>query len=363
MKAVRCAACGETTSVPGCPFCGADLFPDTIEAIDREARAADGDQTLSDRDQTASDQDQTWSDHDQAGSDRDQRNADEDQRAADAVFASGGDEATYRRGSLARQHAGQDRAAVAMLRDETAAERLRTGDKRDRDALIRDQNADARDALAGLHDLQDDEHASREAIMARAARDRARAAADRAKAADDRIQAAADRDTAARERAENHRFQAELASSLELARKDHATGAWTRGFGLEEVARELRRAHRTDSTLVLALVDIDGFRQVSDTAGRLAGDELLQLVGETVFAFVRPYDVIVRYGGDELLCAMSDLGLPEAKQRFGAIAAALKAASNQSITVGLARAETGDDLQGLIDRAESSLLEGRRSGT
>jgi diguanylate cyclase (GGDEF)-like protein len=361
MKAVRCTACGEATDIPGCPSCGADLLPDGVRAIfELEAMAVDRDQTGSDEDQTGSDQDQTWSDHDQASSDRDQRNADSDQLAADEDLAAGGDAVAYRRSALARQHAGQDRAAVAALRDETAAARLRTAEKRDGDALIRDRNADARDELARLHDLQDDQHASRDAILARAARDRARAAADRAKAAEDRAQAAADRDTAARERAESYRFQAELASSLEVATKDQLTGAWTRGFGLNELARELKRAQRTGSELVLGFIDVDGLKRVNDADGHLAGDELLQLLGATVHAFVRPYDVVMRYGGDELLCAMPNVRLPEARHRFESIAAALKEATSHSITIGIAEAQAGDSLQDLIARADGALRAARR---
>ena len=323
--------------------------------------AVDRAQTLSDEDQTASDQDQTWSDHDQASSERDQRSANEDQHAADEDYAAGGDAVTYRRSALARQHAGQDRAAVATLRDETAAARLHQAEKRDRDALIRDRNADARDELARLQDLPADTYATREAVVSRAARDRARAAADRAKAADDRATAAADRDTAARERADAFRFQADLAGSLELASKDQLTGAWVRGFGLREIARELTRARRTETTLVLAFIDVDGLKQVNDADGHLAGDELLQLLGVTVYAFVRPYDVVVRYGGDELLCAMPSVRVPEATKRFESIAAALSAASNHSITFGLAEAQAGDSLQDLIARADIALLAARDS--
>src|SRR5206468_3734453 len=80
------------------------------------------------------------------------------------------------------------------------------------------------------------------------------------------------------ERAEALRSRTESAASLKLAKTDELTGAWTRKFGLEEVSRELERAHRTGATLVLAFVDVDGLKQVNDTRGHLAGDALLKLV-------------------------------------------------------------------------------------
>jgi diguanylate cyclase (GGDEF)-like protein len=252
---------------------------------------------------------------------------------------------------------------VAGLREETAAERLLTAEDRDQAAALRDRGAEGRDRLARLHDLQNDADASREDIILRAKRDRARAAADRAKAADDRTRAAADRQEAARERAEAVRSRTEAAASLRLAATDGLTGAWTRKFGLEEISRELERAHRTGGRLVVAFIDVDGLKEVNDSQGHLAGDGLLQLLGETVRANVRPYDVIVRYGGDELVCAMPNLNAPEARARFEKIAAALTAVdAEHSVTFGLAEAEPDDSLHGLIARADADLLEARRPG-
>jgi diguanylate cyclase (GGDEF)-like protein len=353
-KVVRCSACGEASDVPSCPVCGTELIPGAVD---------DRDQTASERDQTASDQDQTWSDHDQTASESDQRSADEDQDAADDDLAAGGNAMTHHRSALARKRSSHDRAAVSALRDESGAARLRTAEDRDRAAALRDRGAQGRDELARLHDLEDDTDASPEDILFRAKRDRARAAADRAKAADDRARSAADREAAAAERAQALRNRAELADNLKLAATDELTGAWTRKFGLEEIARELERAQRTGAALVLAFVDVDGLKHVNDSEGHLAGDALLKLVGETLRASVRPYDLIVRYGGDELICATSNLRAPGATARFERIAAALAAVNAEhSITVGLAEAEPAESLQDLIARADADLLEARRSG-
>src|SRR5664280_730017 len=251
-----------------------------------------------------------------------------------------------------------DLDAVSFLRDEGAAARLRTAEDRDQAAALHDRRAERRDALARLDDLQDDADVSRDDILLRAASDRARSAADRVTAADDRALAAADREEAASERAEALRDHSKSADSLKLA----MTGVWTGRFGLESVSRELERAHRTGAPLVLAFIDVDGLKQVNDSQGHLDGDTLLQLVGETVRANVRPYDVIVRYGGDEFVCAMPNLRAPEARVRFEKIAAALTAVNAEhSVTYGLAEAEPTDSLQELIARADAELLEVRRA--
>ena len=85
---------------------------------------------------------------------------------------------------------------------------------------------------------------------------------------------------------------------------------------------------------MLAFVDVDGLKEVNDSEGHLAGDALLQLVGETIRANVRPYDVIVRYGGDEFVCAMPNISAREARTRFEKIAAALAAVqTGHSVTL------------------------------
>jgi diguanylate cyclase (GGDEF)-like protein len=298
-----------------------------------------------------------------SASESDQRSADEDQHAANDDLAVGGDRVIHLRTALARERPARDPAFVPSVREESSAARVRTAEERDRAAALRDRGAAGRDELARLHDLEDDESASREDIVLRSRRDRARAAADRAKAADDRSRAAADRREAARERTQALRHRTDAADDLKVAVTDELTGAWTRRFGLEEVSRELERADRTGASLVLAFIDVDGLKEVNDDQGHLAGDTLLQLLGKTLRASVRPYDVIVRYGGDELLCAMPNLGASEARARFERIAAVLTAAdAKHSVTFGLAEAEPADTLQGLIARADADLLLARRSG-
>lgn len=256
----------------------------------------------------------------------------------------------------------EDLGAVSFSRDEGAAATLRMAEDRDQTAALHDRRAERRDVLASLDDLRDDADASREDILLRAASDRSRAAADRVEAADDRTRAATDRGEAASERAEALLDRSESADSLKLAMTDALTGVWTRGFGLESVLRELERAHRTGAPLVLAFIDVDDLKKVNDSQGHLAGDTLLQVVGETVRASVRPYDVIVRYGGDEFVCAMPNLRAPEARARFEKVAAALTAVNVEySVTFGLAEAESTDSLQELIARADAELLEVRRA--
>ena len=327
---------------------------------DRVQIARDRDQTTSDRDQTASDRDQTWSDHDQTASDRDQRSAHEDQEAADADFDAGGDPLVHNRSAAARIRAHRDREAVAHERDATADERLETAAQRDLSSEIRERAGEDRDRAAP-HEERSAPDLPEADMLLRAGRDRAIAAADRARAADDRAQAAADREEATRQREEAFLIQAEARQEFLAAATDELTGAYTRKFGLENIIREIERARRTDDSLTLAFIDVDGLKEVNDNEGHQHGDRLLRHVVETLRAHVRAYDVIVRYGGDEFLCALPHLNGTVARERLETISALLTGEdAHHSIAFGLAEYDPPEEVDSLIDRADAELIEAKR---
>lgn len=251
---------------------------------------------------------------------------------------------------------------MSRMRDETAAARYEIAAERDQRAELDDRAAEERDRLARLTDLAHDVGADGGDALLRAERDRRRAAADRAKAAEDRSRAAADRRHAAQERAEALRVWAEARRDHVLAGTDELTGARMRKFGLESICLEIERAGRTGSGLALAFIDVDGLKEVNDTEGHAHGDRLLCLVAEALRANVRSYDVIVRYGGDEFLCAMPHITGAAARDRMDAVAATVTAADERySISFGLAELEPGDGLEELVGRADANLLEARHS--
>jgi diguanylate cyclase (GGDEF)-like protein len=335
-----------------------DPTPDQHLADDQQA--SDRDQTSSDRDQTSSDADQTAADRDQSSSDADQRSSDDDQDAANEDLAGGSDRARYERTTHARELAREDRGGVTRRRALTGDTRQGTANERDHAAAERDVVAESRDQAA----LERERSQTRQdwnEILRRAQHDRERAAIDRERAADDRAQAAADRLEAARERAEALRVREESRVLLREAATDQLTGVRSRYLGLDEAGRELERTRRTDARLLLAFVDVDGLKQVNDSKGHLAGDALLRAVGQALRAHLRPYDVIVRYGGDEFVCVQSSVDIAEATIRFETINRALaEIDAGYSISVGLAEARRGESLGELITRADRELLRTRR---
>jgi diguanylate cyclase (GGDEF)-like protein len=89
-----------------------------------------------------------------------------------------------------------------------------------------------------------------------------------------------------------------------LATRDELTGVFNRRFFAEEVQRMLDEG----VAVSVVLFDLDDFKQVNDTYGHLAGDQVLRDVGAMFLRRTRSEDLIARYGGDEFVMAVT--GLP-----------------------------------------------------
>src|SRR5690606_12847583 len=82
---------------------------------------------------------------------------------------------------------------------------------------------------------------------------------------------------------------------------DVLTGWHNRRYLQVRLAEELARARRDESTLVCLMLDLDHFKQINDTWGHGAGDEVLREVAQRVESQVRDSDVAARYGGEEFV--------------------------------------------------------------
>jgi diguanylate cyclase (GGDEF)-like protein len=83
------------------------------------------------------------------------------------------------------------------------------------------------------------------------------------------------------------------------SRIDGKTGLLNAGTWEREAGAEVTRAVRTHSPLAVALMDIDNFKLVNDQHGHLAGDRALTAVASTIKIFLRDYDLVGRFGGEE----------------------------------------------------------------
>lgn len=116
---------------------------------------------------------------------------------------------------------------------------------------------------------------------------------------------------------------------------------------------------RSARPLSLAVVDLDHFKQVNDTLGHAAGDELLRRAAGAWTSLVPPGAVLGRWGGDEFV-----LLAPLAPAQAGALVDALRAVlpEGRSCTAGVTGVAAGDVLDDALARADQALYAAKRDG-
>ncbi|KPK65192.1 MAG: hypothetical protein AMK73_03695 [Planctomycetes bacterium SM23_32] len=87
----------------------------------------------------------------------------------------------------------------------------------------------------------------------------------------------------------------------QMATHDGLTGLWNHQGILEALEREFNRHVREQSSIGVAMLDVDRFKQVNDTHGHQVGDTVLAELAGRMEQAVRPYDTLGRYGGEEFL--------------------------------------------------------------
>ncbi len=119
----------------------------------------------------------------------------------------------------------------------------------------------------------------------------------------------------------------ELEASREQLRiqatHDALTGMLNRAAILRDLEQEMDRARREGRTLILAITDIDHFKNVNDRCGHLAGDEALRSFAEALRMAIRTYDRVGRYGGEEFLLVLTEVPAENAERRLLQLHAAI----------------------------------------
>jgi diguanylate cyclase (GGDEF)-like protein len=167
-------------------------------------------------------------------------------------------------------------------------------------------------------------------------------------------------------------FQLDAAEKqlLELTRRDDLTGVYNRTYFIELAERELARCKRYGNIFSIAIVDVDDFKQVNDTFGHLAGDQVLQIMTSVFLHHLRQTDTVARFGGDEFV-----LLLPYASQEhaLGCIERIRCILENSSLTyagqeirftvsVGTATYDGQSNLDMVLQLADKALYEAKKTG-
>lgn len=152
-----------------------------------------------------------------------------------------------------------------------------------------------------------------------------------------------------------------------LALTDPVTSLANRRGGEEALAREVARARRSGSPLSLVLFDIDHFKNINDQAGHAVGDRVLKGISDILSASQRGSDLAMRWGGEEFLVLLPDVGLSGARsfaERVRENVQNLVVEETGRITVSAGVAELQPDETGAaaLARADASLYRAKAAG-
>jgi diguanylate cyclase (GGDEF)-like protein/putative nucleotidyltransferase with HDIG domain len=96
---------------------------------------------------------------------------------------------------------------------------------------------------------------------------------------------------------------------------DPLTGLPNTRFMFMHLTRELARAERLKAEVALLVMDLDNFKEINDSHGHHVGDRALREVAGVLRSGIRPYDICVRYAGDEFIVVLSGCGADEAERK------------------------------------------------
>ncbi|MFI5285292.1 MAG: GGDEF domain-containing protein [Candidatus Dormibacteria bacterium] len=148
---------------------------------------------------------------------------------------------------------------------------------------------------------------------------------------------------------------------VEVAATDDLTGALRRSAGLAALQREIDRSRRVAGKgIAVIFLDVDSLKHVNDTKGHAAGDRLLVEVVAAIRKRVRSYDLVIRYGGDEFLCALVDVAPEDAERTLADIRRQYAARTGHSVSVGMTIVGDADTAEAVIARADAALYAERR---
>jgi diguanylate cyclase (GGDEF)-like protein len=166
-----------------------------------------------------------------------------------------------------------------------------------------------------------------------------------------------------------HELQAQHSNEklYRLAIRDGMTGIFNRRFMEQYISDAINRSKRSKNPLALLMIDVDSFKQINDSLGHNAGDEVLVGLVQVLNSNKRTTDYLGRWGGDELILMLSDTNLSGAANLAEKLRCLVKEHSfphNQHLTISLGASEyhDGDSLTSFIERADAALYRAKRSG-
>lgn len=165
-------------------------------------------------------------------------------------------------------------------------------------------------------------------------------------------------------------MQCELQELKQQSLVDLLTGQGNRQSATRDFERRRSELKRYKVPFGLLFIDIDNFKNVNDTHGHDAGDQVLIAVGKTIKSAVRAVDNLCRWGGDEFLVITPKVSeatfrnIAERMRRFVEVSPIPTPAGplNVTVSIGGAQASPTDTLDSLTARADAMMYLAKQSG-
>jgi diguanylate cyclase len=156
--------------------------------------------------------------------------------------------------------------------------------------------------------------------------------------------------------------QRELETTRLAAATDELTGALNRAGWNAVIRAEEERARRYGHAVSIAVFDLDGLKQLNDSEGHEAGDDLLRRASGTLRHALRAIDVVARTGGDEFAVLLPETAAAEATPLLGRVTAAFTAAGIR-ISAGLATWDRQSSLPATMKSADQAMYRAKSART
>jgi diguanylate cyclase (GGDEF)-like protein/PAS domain S-box-containing protein len=156
-----------------------------------------------------------------------------------------------------------------------------------------------------------------------------------------------------------------------LAHHDALTDLPNRSLFRDRLRQAIRKAARDDQALALLFIDLDRFKEVNDTLGHVAGDQLLVEAAQRITACVRNSDTVARLGGDEFTVVLQgvedrDAAAGIAREVIEALAAPFELGQNTvslSASMGIALCpDDAEDPDALTEAADQAMYDAKALG-
>lgn len=160
----------------------------------------------------------------------------------------------------------------------------------------------------------------------------------------------------------------ELTSNLiEIVEKDELTEIRNRRSILRELKEKMMKSSIEKEQLIIAMLDIDDFKQINDTKGHVFGDYVLKEVAKSLSLTLSDKGYVGRYGGEEFLVILPNKNLHEADGILNRCREAIMSnefLKNESVTIsgGFAVFKQGDSLEDFVNKADYYLYQAKTSG-